>query len=262
MKYKTLYATISLLCAATSFAGGVETAPHPSFSGLYVGFGSGLSSLYVKDSFVTSRASGQGGASDTNKYTYTSILYAGQLGYGHEFSNRFYLGLEGSIAYAPLQHTDETGFSTAVSAVPLVISGDNTIHTTSYPTYALDGIFGYAVCKRTLPFFEIGLSWGKLKRDYSIKRTRSNLATPTAVGYEASLSNGKYQTQFNVGIGARRLIGKHVVASSLLTYTRLGENSASTSVAIPGVADTETHSRTQKSYALSFLGSISYLFNF
>lgn len=258
MKYKFGFLIASMILTPITFAGSIEAPPSPNFTGFYMGIGAGLSSLFVKDSFETVRASGLGGDADTNRYTYTSILYAAQLGFGKIFGNT-YLGLEGLVTYSPLDDLDETGFSTAAGNILIV--GNNTIKTSSNPIYNVDAVLGYAIHQSTLPFIEGGVTFGKVSRQYAIKRTRTNIVTTTNVGYETSLSVGKYNTGYNVGLGIRQLVGEHCVLSIASMYTYLGKNTDSSSVAIPGTTDVETHTRTAKNYALSLLGTISYLFH-
>ena len=248
------------LLTTTCLAGGIDKAPSTKgFSGFYVGAGAGVNSVYATDSFVTSRASGLGGDADSNRYTYTSVLYAIQVGYGWQFANHAYLGLEGLVTYSPLFATDETAFSTAAGNV--LIIGHNSIHTTGEPVINIDAVFGYTMCSRVLPFLEVGVTFAELTRQYDIKRTRTNVVTNTNVGYSTTINQNQYNTEYNIGVGLRRLFGQHLVMSTTLMYSDYGQVSKSSSVAIPGANDTETHSRTVSSYALSLFGTLSYLFN-
>ncbi|GGI85643.1 outer membrane beta-barrel protein [Legionella impletisoli] len=250
---------LSLGCTSLNAGSMGPVEPVYDFSGFYVGLGAGFTTLYSHDSFSTSRSDGVGGDLDTNHYTHTASLFTGQVGYGTMLQNRVYLGAKGSIYYTPLNNLNETGFST--SSGNLLISGDNAIRTQMRPIYNIDAVLGYEVAPQLLPFFEAGISFADIHQNYSIKRTRTNIATLANAKYETNISLDDYKTGFNVGLGMSYQLQQHWLFSTELVYNYLGKNSDSITTPIPNTSALETHSRTIQGSTVSMFGSVSYLFN-
>ncbi|WP_019217636.1 outer membrane protein [Legionella tunisiensis] len=260
MKNCFLLPMVLSLGAGSLYAGTMGSIePVSNFGGFYIGLGSGITTVFTKDSFSTARSDGLGGNADTNRYTNTAVLFTGQIGYGAMFNQKTYLGAKASIYYTPLETLDETGFSTAAGNVLIV--GNNSFATSLKPIYNIDAVLGYEVTPHFLPFVEAGVSFANAKRNYVFKRTRTNIAAVTNVGYQSSLNLDKYKTGYNVGLGLNYLAASNWVLSTELVYNYLGSKSDSVMVNIPLTTTTETQSRTIRNSDVAMFASISYLMN-
>ena len=249
----------ALFLGVNSLYAGTMGVSTYTMDGFYAGLGAGINTLFTKDSFSTLRLSGQGGNVDFNRYTNSSILFTGEIGYGKMVQPKTYLGVKGSIYYTPINNLTETGFSN-LGGTDVLIVGNNSITTQLRPIYNLDAVLGYEVWEHILPFVEAGISFADVRNSYTSKRTRTNVVTATNVKYEYDLSLDSYQTGFNIGIGANYQPHPNWILSSELVYNYLGKNTGSVSNVIPGVGDTEIHTRSVKGNDLALFGSISYLF--
>ncbi len=260
MKYCKTITILLSLSISHAFAGAMGAVePTYDFNGLYVGLGAGYTAIAINNSFVTTRSDGVGGNAGMNRYTHTDAVFSGQLGYGKMFQERVYLGGKASIQYTPLNALDETGFSTAAGSA--LIIGSNSIRTTVKPIYNIDAVLGYEIYPHFLPFVEAGVSFADVNHNYEFKRTRTNIATLTNVGYQSLLNLDGYSTGYNVGLGLNYQPFANWILTGEAVYTDLGKNSGLVTVAIPSSTATETHSRTISNSAISMMFSVSYLFN-
>lgn len=257
MNKQKLLAVLGLLINTTCLYAGTMGESIYCMDGFYIGGGTGINTLFSKDSFTNQRGGGRVG-SDSNNYTNSSILFMGQAGYGKMVGPKTYLGAKGSIYYTPLDNLTETGFSTSAGSILYV--GNNSINTQLRPFYNIDAVLGYEYWDHFLPFVEGGVTFSDIHNYYTLKRTRTNLSDASNVKYEYGASLDNYKTGYNVGIGANYQPHPHWIFSGELLYNYFRTNADSSSVTIPGTNIVESQSRSIFGNDLVLSGSVSYLF--
>ena len=258
MKYLHIFPIITSIGLTNLYAGTMgPIGSDYDFNGFYVGLGTGFNTVFIKNSFSTTRSDGVGGQTDKNRYTHSAVLFTGNVGYGTMLKEKTYIGAKASIYYSPLNTTDETTFS-IVAGTNLVI-GNNSIWTTMKPSYNIDAVLGYEPVPHVLPFVEAGVTFADVHHNYRFARTRTG--NTTHIQYDSYLNLDSYKTGYNVGIGLNYQAQQNWIFSTELVYSDLGQNSGLATVTIPGTTAIEAQSRTIKSNDIALFGSISYLFN-
>jgi len=201
------------------------------FDGGYLGLGTGLISIFTKDTFSLTNYGNNGPSSGNLRNTYTGILFSGNIGYGEMIKKSVYLGAKASIVYTPLNGFYSSGFS-LTPGTGLVV-GDNQTETSFKPLYNIDAVLGYELYDHVLPYVEAGATWSGMKREYVLNRSITNLSNTDTVQYAALLSLNKYSAGYNVGMGINYQPHKNWFFSSELVYYGLGKLTASKNTAIP-----------------------------
>lgn len=240
-----------------AFSGTMGPSTTYTLDGLYVGLGTGFTSLFTEDKFITRRSNLSKGITDTNRFSYTSILFNGNIGYGKMFRDVYYLGAKASVFYTPLNAQNDISFSVPVGS--LVTLGDNTYTTQVRPFYNIDAVIGYEVLPHLIPFVEGGITFANVNNNYLMKRTRTNLATTSSVTYRYAVNLDDYSTGYNVGLGVNYQVHSHWMFSSELLYNFLGNSFGVNSASIPGTSIIESQSRRANTSAVNLFASIAYL---
>ncbi|ETO92477.1 outer membrane protein [Legionella oakridgensis] len=255
MKYFPLFASLTL--GVNSLFAGSPGSLDPNFNGFYVGLGTGITSLFIKDTFSSTFSDGISTGNDVHKSTNTAVLFSGHAGYGAMLQPHLYFGGKASVYYTPMESTEITGHALVTPTV--VYDGLNKFTYSVQPIYNIDAVLGYEFFPHFLPFIEAGMSFANVKNCFKINSSRIAIT-----GHESTLryplTLDKYKTGYNIGIGTSYLVQRNWIFSGELIYHHLGKNSTVLTNQFPGTAITETHSRTQTSQALSLLANISYLF--
>lgn len=257
MKKGFLLVFMWAMLSLRAFSGAMGTDATYTLDGLYVGLGTGFTSLFTEDKFITRRNNMSRGITDTNRFFYTSILFNGNIGYGKMFRDVYYIGAKASIFYTPLEEQNDISFS--VPAGSIVTFGDNTYTTQVRPFYNIDAVIGYEVLPHLIPFVEGGITFANVNNNYLMKRSRSNLATASSVTYRYTVNLDDYSTGYNVGLGVNYQVRSHWMFSSELLYNFLGNNFGVNSASIPGTSIIESQSRRASASAVNLFASIAYL---
>ncbi|MCR9191324.1 MAG: outer membrane beta-barrel protein [Gammaproteobacteria bacterium] len=252
MKKITLLAT---LLAGNVFAGSMGPIESTyDFGGLYGGLGAGVISVYSAEQFATTRTRT---ASDVSRVTDTLVMFSGDVGYGRMIRQNTYLGIKGSIYYAPQETSTNNSFATPSSST--VTLGNNTFNSIYRPIYNIDAVIGYEFIPHLMPFFEAGVTFANINRSFLSKRTRTDLTTNSSVTYKYIINMDDYETSYNVGVGLNYQPHKNVILSTEFVYADLGSNNGAASAPIPGTSLTEYQTRKLNSNALAILATVSYL---
>jgi len=248
-------ALLSALLAGNVFAGSmgpVESAY--DFGGLYGGLGAGVISVYSAEQFGTTRTTT---ASDVSRVTDTLVMFTGDVGYGRMIREKTYLGIKGSIYYAPQETSTNNSFTTPSGSI--VISGNNTFNNIYRPIYNIDAVIGYEFIPHLLPFFEAGVTFANVNRSFLSKRAYIDQATNSTVTYRYTINMDNYATSYNVGVGLNYQPHKNIILGTEFVYADLGSNNGAASAPIPGTSLTEYQTRKLSSNALAILATVSYL---
>lgn len=257
MKKSLFFAVLWGVLSLKAFSGTMGPSTTYTLDGLYVGLGTGFTSLFTDDKFITRRTNMSKGITDTNRFTYTSILFNGNIGYGKMFRDVYYLGAKASIFYTPLEAQNDISYSSPAGSI--VTFGGNTYSTQVRPFYNIDAVIGYEVLPHLIPFVEGGVTFANVNNHYLLKRTRSNLATASSVSYRYAVNLDDYSTGYNVGLGVNYQVRSHWLLSSELLYNFLGSNFGVNSAPIPGTSIIESQSRRASSSAVNLFASVAYL---
>lgn len=252
--------SLALFTAANvNFAGTMGPVQENSaFDGFYAGLGTGMLTLYSKDTYSVSVPGVGVVRSGSNSVTNSATLFSGQFGYGRMFSSNTYLGAKASIYYTPLNDADSRGYTTA-RGTGVLVTGEDTIHRLVKPIYNIDAVLGYAYSPKLLPFVEAGVSFGNVKHGFTFTGAVSDLTNDVVTAYVGTTTIDKYKADFNVGIGANYLVHPKLMLSSELVYTNFSNRNLS-SVTFTSPGSTATHDRQENNNAVSLLVNASYMF--
>ncbi len=119
------------------------------------------------------------------------------------------------------------------------------------PYYHVDLVLGYEIVPSLLPFVQGGVTFAdsKVHADYSLV----NVTTGT-VAAANTLNLNKYNTGFNVGIGANWLPAQNWMLGGELVYDYFGKNTRNTEIG-------NLTTLTSQNQGLSVSMNASYLFN-
>ena len=264
-----LSASCILLASPTVFSGtmGAENQDH-NMNGLYIGVGTGINTAFVKDNLTVSRvflngaiaSSFAGGNPGTQRYTYSSILFSGDIGYGVMVKSKTYLGIKGFVYYTPLNDTRSLGAADGLD--PGLGIDSTSIRTQLNPVFNIDAVFGYEVWKHFLPFIEAGVGFAGVNNSYTVDGLVVNRTTLNASKYRYNYQADSYKTGFNVGLGANYNPNPAWLFTTELVYNYIGKSSGAHSSNIAfttGQIETRRNSITAQNLAL--FGSVSRLFN-
>lgn len=239
----------------SAYAGDMGEINQPyDFNGFYAGLETGFGTFFTKDNhsqtFSTSGIQHSSILRDTN----TAIAFEGNLGFGRMILANTYLGAKASIYYTPLETLTQSTRNTAH-----LISVNNSNRTTVKPIYNIDGVLGYEIVPHLLPFVEAGVSFANVNSIDTQHKMSQDLVSGTVTSFTNSLNTSGYKTGYNVGVGTNYQLNRNWYLSSELIYTYLGKNSATSTVAVPVSAGTETISSTRTHQLASLLVGVSYL---
>lgn len=88
----------------------------------------------------------------------------------------------------------------------------------------------------------------------------SNLATAIGAHCASDLNSGGYKVGYNLGVGANYALSQHILLSTEVAYTYLGNHTANASVTVP-TTDFTINTTTQRKFQwIAALIGVSYLF--
>ena len=262
MKTKLSSSLLLALGFSTAFAGTMGAVePAIDFGGLYFGLGSGFTTLFGSESRTVTHSDGRASnnASQTDRETFTNILFTGDIGYGKMVAEKTYLGGKASLYYSPFVYS---GDRADIKADRRFISSEKSTTTRSMqPTYNLDLMLGYEIIPHVLPFVEAGVSFANMRHLSKINGIRLNLENDSTHDYSHSLTMDGYKTSYNVGIGSYFLVQKNWFFSTELVYNGMGTRTSSSTRVVPGnPIDTINRSNKSSYDAVSLFAGVSYLF--
>lgn len=240
-----------------AFAGTMSGFHDYSLDGFYAGLGTGVLNLYTDDNFIARKSNSSLSVKETERESYTSILFTGNLGYGRMYTDSIYIGGKANIIYSPFSFVENDWY--AVPNGSSTIYGDNTYTTQIRPFYNIDAVIGYEVIPHFIPFVEGGLTFANVTKKYVLKRTVNDYLNNTSSQYSFTVNANNYSTGYNVGIGLNYQAQRHWLFSGELLYIDLGENFGSSGAQIPGTAIIDSQSRRLNSSAIALFATISYL---
>jgi opacity protein-like surface antigen len=120
------------------------------FSGGFVGVGLGLN---VLDITLHHTRAGEKATDDSDNLTQSTQGI--HVGYGHEFANKTYMGLNAFWAIAQHKQQDDVTFFNASQTFSRTLEFGQ--------TFGMNGEFGYAVNNKFMPYLIAGWEWQRVK---------------------------------------------------------------------------------------------------
>ena len=232
---KVLFAA---LCLSASSAMAVP------FDGFYVGAGVGGSQgdFDIKQSIDISPTINGAPVlrivGDNNgDFTDSSLLGNLNIGYGHVFKQKFFLGLEADANFQSLEGNSKRNIQELGSAFTLQANSKADLHTALSLT--LDP--GFVFNKTTLLYGKIGPAWGDFSTRSSVDYSQEPFTGATLAGNTSAHDSG-YESGLLLGLGL-----EHYVSSKLslkLEYTHINYGGISTGNSEPGAVTTSSTSIT------------------
>lgn len=257
MLKKTLLIAISCGITNLAFSGTMSGFSDYTMEGAYIGLGTGLINLYTDDNFIARKSNSSVSVKETERSSYTSILFTGHVGYGKMYTDSFYFGAKANIFYTPFNYVENDSY--VVPNGSTTTFGENTYTTQIRPFYNIDAILGYEFMPHFMPFIEGGLTFANVNKKYELNRTVNNYVTNSSSDYSFTVNANNYSTGYNVGIGLNYQPQKHWIFAGELLYIDLGQNFGASGAQVPGTAIVDSQSRRLNSSAIALFATISYL---
>ncbi len=254
---KILCVAMSLTLTSVAFSGTMSGYRDYSLDGFYIGLGTGLFNLYTDDSFIARKSNSSVSVNETEKSSYTSVLFTGNIGYGRMYTDTLYVGAKANIFYTPFNYVENDSY--VVPNGSTTTFGENTYTTQIRPFYNIDAVLGYEFIPHFIPFVEGGLTFANVTKKYQLNRTVSDYLTNSSSQYSFTVNANNYSTGYNVGIGLNYQPQRHWIFAGELLYIDLGQNFGASGAQIPGTAIVDSQSRRLNSDAIALFATISYL---
>lgn len=229
------------LCLTSAYAEGTHIMPAPNFSGFYLGGNFLVSAIDTKiEHFRTSLITTTPSAQDLRSYGGIGL----HLGFGHQFDNNVYLGVEGLYNYAPGKDSLTSELFSLSNPTVLVSKYTHTIQFSNL--FAVTGQLGHTLGDRYLGYLTAGVTFLQVKD--SVASVVGGFPTTT----DSSFSLTKYSTGGLVGVGLKTKIQDNITTSVQFSYNwnqRIAGGNGVSSVNV------------DPKQSLNMLMSASYLFN-
>lgn len=257
MLKKIVCAVFSCTISSLTFSGSMSSFNDYNIEGVYLGLGTGLINLYTNDNFIARKSNSSVSVKETERASYTSILFNGNIGYGKMYSDSYYFGAKASVFYTPFNYVENDSYVVPNGATTTF--GENTYTTQIRPFYNIDAVLGYEFIPHFIPFVEGGLTFANVTKKYELSRTVSNYVTNSSTDYSFTVNANNYSTGYNVGIGLNYQARRHWIFAGELLYIDLGQNFGASGAQIPNTAVVDSQSRRLNSSAVALFATISYL---
>ncbi len=204
--------TTGLLSTASAIAlagGGINMPTAANFTGLYGGAQMGVSSGNMHtdsvDGFIIT---------DNNEVTADNTNVAAGIfaGYGKQFNNNLYLGLNGDLNWMNSYFKENID----LSFIGLSLRDFQIVKKIS-PTYSADVELGYVINQTVLLFITGGYAGASVNNDTTITET---------TGETVTYNNNTNPNGYNLGIGMRAMLTKNIFLQGKGTYTSLGKTNS------------------------------------
>lgn len=202
-----------IIIAATLLAASAGTASAADWTGFYVGANVG----YAGDNFEYPVTVDLAPIDVRGQVTLNSSGFIGgaQVGYDHQFSNRWVLGIE-----ADYDSSDVTG-EVAVSggATGIITGGLSASAGSQLESLATVRLrLGYAYNDRVMPYVTAGAAFGSVSTSYAAQVTSGGSTLFSATGSKSSDQSG-----WAAGLGVEYNVGDRVSLKTEYLFTDLGE---------------------------------------